>query len=135
MSTAVAISTAAAVQASSASAEAAAARIAAKRAECKADMIGFNNDVATVAQRQEYATCVEIIHPLPSEPPSAQDKLVVGSIAVYFLIAAIIGAYLCCKEIGGFLSLIYGAFVGAAVAFFLGLFGWGIWELFSYLTA
>lgn len=135
MSTTTAIAAMAASQSAVATSQATQARKAAERAECKVTMAGFTNDAASAAQRQEYAACVAVIHPVESVPPTTQEKAEVLSLVVFFVVLACVGAWRMWRENGEIVDLVFGAILGLLAAAVLTILGWGAWALFVYLTA
>lgn len=135
MSTTTAIAVMAASQSALAASQATQARQAAERAECKAAMTGFTNDAASIAQRQEYAACVAVIHPIESGQPTMQEKAEVLSLVVFFVVLGGVGAWRMWRDNGDGVDLIFGAIFGLLAAAVLTILGWGAWALFAYLTA
>lgn len=135
MSTTTAIAVMAASQSAVASSQATQARQAVERTECKVTMTGFTNDAANIAQRQDYAACVAVLHPVESGPPTMQEKAEVLGLVAFFVVLACVGAWRMWRENGDGVDLVFGAILGLLVAAVLAVLGWGAWALFAYLAA
>lgn len=93
----------------------------AKEISCKSYISSFDPKTATVEQMQQYAECVEVLHP---QPMSHDDVIA----AKFFFALALIGMLVC----GGWQLYKYGlhwwedALIHAALGFFLVPIGVGI---------
>jgi hypothetical protein len=90
---------------------------------CKAELLQYTPQTASVAQMQSYAGCVQAVYPKPEESATAW-KWIIAAIMVIILVSAIIGAV---RESWDWVfGMVCGAAVGAGISVVLLLFGLGI---------
>ena len=119
MSASAALATIAVANSAVADASAREALTAARRAECKAEMPLFTDSGSSIAAKRQYAACVEVLHPSPSEPPTIHEKALVSGLVGAVLVAAIIGAWRFYKDFSHGSSIFMGSFVGAGIGVIL----------------
>lgn len=127
----VAVSTAALAASASASASIAAsnaARIQARKAECMGVIDRFDSNGATVAQAQEYASCVQTVYPVHEEMSPNAIIAAKSAMVVAIVFVVVFCIWFGKKERDGFI----GYFLGFTLAFIvLGCFALTAWALLS----
>lgn len=123
MSTAVAISTIAAVSAADAQESANRAEI----ASCHTYMIDFQGRTATVEQSQQYANCTNLIYP----EHNFFSQGIAILLLMFIIFGVILGGFSVKRNIDGDTVLSFiGSLLFSGTAF---LCVWGLWELLYYI--
>ena len=100
-------------------------------AACALAMAGFKHDGATVAEMQQYANCVQRVH--PEEMPDTGVWVIKAVIGV-LLLAAIVGAvqgFLRGGSMEWFFEAMFYSLMAGVILLVTGLFGYALWFLFS----
>jgi hypothetical protein len=116
--------TAATAAATAAIASSNAAQIAARRAECRAMMPGFQHDGATVVEQRQYAGCVYRLHG-SGEPFSPGVEMALKAVFLLALVAGGFGAWVGWRDDGPLMALAIGLASAFAVPL-IALLLWGI---------
>jgi len=111
--------TATVIAASSAASSAAQASLAARKAECYAEMPAYKHEGATISDMRDYASCVRLIHGT-GEPLEPWVIITIKVVIVMILAGAAIGAWRGFKDDGITGSLVFAA-VGAMAGLLLPL--------------
>ena len=75
----------------------------------------FDAGKASVAEKQEYSSCVEVLYP---QPVGESAVLLLKGSVLLVLLALVIGAVLGYRERDGLFPIVANAFMGAAIVFF-----------------
>lgn len=102
----------------------------AEKAKCAASVKGYRHDVATVAQMQEYAGCIDKLH--PSELTA--DATIVLKVAIVLLFAGTIGGGVY-QSVWGYDGPITGALLGLAATAGGMLALWLAWAGIKFLLS
>lgn len=103
---------------------------AAKTAACNVVVKHYEPKIATVQQMQEYASCVDHLHPAAA---SGAEVFMVKASIIMAIIGLIVGVWIGLKQDGvvGVLGGVMGFLIGACIPLFIGLIVWGVTFVFT----
>lgn len=100
----------------------------AKEAKCAALIDGYEHATATTEQQQEYADCIDMLHP---DQITGTEVIAIKVVIVCALIGAAIGAFRGDYADERFVHALFGAIIGVLAPVLMAAIIWAIHFLFT----